>query len=436
MSHLAYAKIFRDTIAYQKATTLSKEIFQLTKRFPKEETGHLSLNTDSMHDQIASLAREYLPEIISVRRHLHQHPELSWQEWETSLFIQHFLKKCGVEFRSGIAGHGVIAIIRGNQPGRTVGLRADIDALPIIEKTGVPYASQNPGIMHACGHDGHTATLLGAAKILAQIRSQLAGAIVCVFQPAEENGGGGAKLLKDGALDEFSIDGFFALHGWPYIPAGTIGIRDGAMMAAIDDFEIIVHGKSGHAAHPMLAVDPVLISAHIVISLQSLVTHERHGADPVVLTVTMIHGGAADNVVPSEVKINGTLRTMHAQTRERMNQRLVEVVESVARTFRGTAEVAIERGYPSLVNDPAMLARVARIAEKVAGPENLHVLNEPSMGGEDFAYYLQKYPGAMFRMGVGPNPSMHSDTFNYNDDALEIGMRMMAGLAFDVLQHP
>jgi len=387
-----------------------------------------------MHEQIARLAKEYLPEIILIRHHLHQHPELSWEERETSIFIQEFLKRNRIEFRTGFAGYGVIAIIRGTADGRYVGLRADMDALPILERTGLAYASQNPGVMHACGHDGHTATLLGAAKILVQLREQFSGTVVCVFQPAEENGGGGAKLLQDGALDKFPVSAFFALHGWPYIPAGSIGIRDGAMMAAIDDFEIIVRGKSGHAAHPMLAVDPVLISAHIITSLQSLVTHERHGADPTVLTVTMIHGGTADNVVPAEVKINGTLRTMQQETRERMNRRLVEVAENVARTFRGSAEVTIERGYPSLVNDPAMLARVVRVAEKVVGPDKIHRLNEPSMGGEDFAYYLQKYPGAMFRVGVGPNPSMHSDTFNYSDDALEVGMRMMAGLAIDTLE--
>jgi amidohydrolase len=399
-----------------------------------------------MHEKIARLAKEYHAEITAVRRHLHQHPELSWQERETSLFIQHFLRGLGVEVRAGIAGYGIIAIIHGqhspprnhssHQPpsgSRTVGLRADIDALPILEKSGAPHASQNSGIMHACGHDGHTATLLGAAKILTQLRNDFHGTVVCVFQPAEENGGGGAKLLRDGALNDFSIDGFFALHAWPYIPVGTIGIREGAMMAAIDDFEIIVAGKSGHAAHPLVAVDPVLIAAHIVIALQSLVTHERHGADPVVLTVTMIHGGTADNVIPSEVKINGTLRTLQTETRERMSRRLVEVAQSVATTFRGTVEVAIERGYPTLINDSAMLARVARVAKEVVGSEHLIELKEPSMGGEDFAYYLQKYPGAMFRLGVGPNSPLHSDAFDFSDAALEIGMRMMAGVAIEVL---
>lgn len=389
-----------------------------------------------MHDHITRLAKEYHSEITSVRRHLHQHPELSWQEKETSQFIQAFLKALDVEIRSGIAGHGVIGIMRGKPPGRVVGLRADIDALPITEKSGLPYASQRAGVMHACGHDGHTATLLGTAKILAQLRHEIKGTVICVFQPAEESGGGGAKLLRDGALNDFPIDGFFALHGWPYLPVGAIGIREGAMMAAIDDFEITVYGKSGHAAHPMVAVDPVLISAHIITALQSLVTHERHGADPVVLTVSMIHGGTADNVIPAEVKINGTLRTIQPETRERMNRRLVEVVDGIAKTFGGTAEVAIERGYPSLINDDAMLARVVRVAQAVVGAANLHELKEPSMGGEDFAYYLQKYPGAMFRLGVGPNPSLHADTFNFNDAALEIGMRMMAGVAMDFLHEP
>jgi amidohydrolase len=327
----------------------------------------------------------------------------------------------------------VLGIIHGKAPGRVVGLRADIDALPIVEQSGLPYASRNHGMMHACGHDGHTATLLGAAKILAQLRDRFNGTVVCVFQPAEEDGGGGRKLLEEGALDGFAVEGFFALHAWPYLPLGTVGLRPGAMMAAIDDFEIHVHGKSGHAAHPLVAVDPVLISAHLILTLQSLVTHERHGADPAVLTVTMIHGGTADNIIPSEVKLNGTLRTMQADTRERLCRRLVEVVEQTAKTFGGTAEVTIERGYPTLVNHAEMLARVAKVAERVVGPAGVQELKEPSMGGEDFAYYLQKYPGAMFRLGVGPGPVLHSDAFNFNDAALEVGMRMMAGIAVEIV---
>lgn len=389
-----------------------------------------------MHDHITRLAKEYHSEITAVRRHLHQNPELSWQEKETSAFIQKFLRALSIEVQTSVAGHGVIGVFRGALPGRVVGLRADIDALPITERSDLPYSSRRPGVMHACGHDGHTATLLGAAKILAQLRHEMRGSVVCVFQPAEENGGGGAKLLRDGALDDLSIEGFFALHGWPYLPAGAIGIRGGTMMAAVDDFEIVVHGKSGHAAQPMDAVDPVLISAHIIIGLQSLVTHERHGADPAVLTVTMVHGGTADNVIPAEVRINGTLRTVQAETRERLNRRVVEVVDGIARTFGGNAGVNIERGYPPLVNSEAMLARVVRVAHNVVGPTNVHQLKEPSMGGEDFAYYLQRYAGAMFRLGVGPNPSLHADTFDFNDAALEIGMRMMAGVAIDFLDEP
>lgn len=389
-----------------------------------------------MHDHISRLAKEYHSEITSVRHHLHQNPELSWQEKETSALIQKFLQAIGIEVRGGIAGNGVVGIIRGTSSGRVVGLRADIDALPITERSELPYSSQRPGVMHACGHDGHTATLLGAAKILARLRHEIKGNVVCIFQPAEENGGGGAKLLRDGALDGLAIEGFFALHSWPYLPVGTIGIREGTMMAAVDDFEIVVHGKSGHAAQPMDAVDPVLISAHIIVALESLVTHERHGADPAVLTVTMVHGGTADNVIPAEVKVNGTLRTVEAQTRERMSRRLAEVVDGVARTFRGGAKVTIEPGYPPLVNNAVMLARVARVARAVVGETNVHQLKEPSMGGEDFAYYLQRYSGAMFRLGVGPNPSLHADTFDFNDAALEIGMRMMAGVAIDFLHEP
>jgi amidohydrolase len=206
------------------------------------------------------------------------------------------------------------------------------------------------------------------------------------------------------------------------------------MMSAIDDFEVIIHGKSGHAAHPMVAIDPVLISAHVITAVQSLVTRERHGADPAVVSITMIHGGTADNVIPAEVRLGGTIRTLQAETRERMNRRFTELVEGVARSFGGRAEVKLDPGYPSLVNHDRMVDLVEQIANEVVGATNVVELKEPSMGGEDFAYYLQKYPGALFRLGSGPAPSLHSDTYNFNDDALETGMLMMAGLAMRFLE--
>jgi len=387
-----------------------------------------------MLHRLRNFAHEIVPEIISARRHLHQHPELSWQEKETAVFIRKFFAPLNIELRTTDNLYATVAIIRGAKPGPTVGLRADIDALPITEQSDIPYRSKNVGCMHACGHDGHTAVLLGATKILAELRHELRGTIICAFQPAEEHNGGGKALLASNLLHGFDIDAFFALHAWPYLPVGTIGIKRGVMMSAIDDFEVIIHGKSGHAAHPLAAIDPVLISAHVITAVQSLVTRERHGADPAVVSVTMIHGGTADNVIPAEVRLGGTIRTLQAETRERMNRRFTELVEGVAQSFGGRAEVKLDPGYPSLVNDDRMVDLVEKVATEIVGSSKVVELKEPSMGGEDFAYYLQKYPGAMFRLGTGPAPSLHSDTFNFNDEALETGMMMMASLAVKVLE--
>ncbi len=388
-----------------------------------------------MQPRIQQLAQQISPEITRVRRHLHQHPELSWQEKESANFIRRWLAEHGIEFRAADGIYGTLALIPGRKNDPMVGLRADIDALPIAEQSDIPYRSQNHGVMHACGHDGHTANLMGAAWVLSQLRQELPGSIACVFQPAEEDGGGGRQLLATDFLANLPIRAFFALHAWPYIPTGTVGIRYGAMMSAIDDFKIIVHGKSGHAAHPLAAVDPVWISAQIINAAQSLVTRERHGADPAVITIATIHGGTADNVIPAQVEMTGTIRTIQTETRERMVRRIVEVVQSVAKTFGGSAQIDIEKGYPSLHNTEHLVNLVAKVGAEVVGKENVLELQEPSMGGEDFAYYLQKYSGAMFRLGVGPNPPLHSDYFNFNDEALAIGISMMAGVAVRFLQE-
>ena len=388
-----------------------------------------------MHEKVTKLANRIAPEITRVRRHLHQHPELSWQEKETTNFIRRWLAEHGIEFRAAPEAYGTLAIIPGSQQEPLVGLRADIDALPIAEQSDIPHRSQNHGVMHACGHDGHAANLMGAAWVLSQLREELPGSAVCVFQPAEEDGGGGRHLLDSGFLADLPIQAFFALHAWPYIPTGTVGIRYGAMMSAIDDFKITVRGKAGHAAHPLAAVDPVWISAQIINAVQSLVTRERHGADPVVITIATIHGGTADNVIPAQVEMTGTIRTIRDETRERMVRRFGELVPSVAGSFGGTAAVEIEPGYPSLHNTARMVDLVAKVAEHVVGRDKIVELHEPSMGGEDFAYYLQKYSGAMFRLGVGPNPPLHSDYFDFNDEALAIGISMMAGVAVRFLQE-
>ncbi|MEK7728742.1 MAG: M20 family metallopeptidase [candidate division KSB1 bacterium] len=387
-----------------------------------------------MTTRIAALTQQILPEIIRLRRHLHQHPELSWQEKETTALIRGWLADHKIEIRPAEKMFGTLGLIRGKRQGAIVGLRADIDALPIREATEVPYRSQNAGVMHACGHDGHTATLLGAAWVLAQLREELPGTVACVFQPAEENGGGGRELLASGFLNDLDLKAFFALHAWPYIPTGTIGVRYGAMMSAIDDFKIIVHGKSGHAAHPMTAIDPVWISAQIINAVQGLVTRERHGADPCVITVATIHGGIADNVIPAQVEMAGTIRTIQPETRERMVRRFIELTQSVAQTFGATAEVEIEPGYPPLRNTNALVELIANTGAELIGADKVIELHEPSMGGEDFAYYLQKYSGAMFRLGVGPRPSLHSDKFDFDDNALAVGINMMAAVACKFLQ--
>lgn len=387
-----------------------------------------------MTTRLASLTQQILPEIIRLRRHLHQHPELSWQEKETTALIRGWLADHKIEMRHAEKMYGTLGLICGKRSGPMVGLRADIDALPIQEVTEVAHRSQKPGVMHACGHDGHTATLLGAAYVLAQLRDELPGAVACVFQPAEENGGGGRELLASGFLHELDIKAFFALHTWPYIPTGTIGVRYGGMMSAIDDFKIIVHGKSGHAAHPLTAIDPIWISAQIINAVQGLVTRERHGADPCVITVATIHGGIADNVIPAQVTMEGTIRTIQPETRERMVRRFIELVQSVAQTFGARAEVEIEPGYPALRNTDALVALIAKAGVELLGADKVIELHEPSMGGEDFAYYLQKYSGAMFRLGVGPRPSLHSDAFDFDDDALEVGIKMMATVACKFLE--
>lgn len=387
-----------------------------------------------MTTRIATLTQQILPEIIRMRRHLHRHPELSWQEKETTALIRKWLEGLHIETRPAEKMYATLGLIRGKQNGPIVGLRADIDALPIQETTEASHRSQNEGVMHACGHDGHTATLLGAAWVLAELRNELPGVVACVFQPAEENGGGGREMLASGFLNDLDIKAFFALHAWPYIPTGNIGVRYGAMMSAIDDFKIIVHGKSGHAAHPLTAVDPVWISAQIINAVQGLVTRERHGADPCVITVATIHGGSADNVIPAQVEMAGTIRTIQPETRERMVRRFIELVQSVAQTFGARAEVEIERGYPPLHNTASLVDLIANTGAELLGADKVIELHEPSMGGEDFAYYLQKYSGAMFRLGVGPRPSLHADNFDFDDGALEIGINMMATIAFKFLK--
>jgi amidohydrolase len=383
-----------------------------------------------MNPQLDQLIDAILPEVEAVRHDLHRHPELGYDLEQTARMVQEFLAPLEVEVRAGIAQTGVVATIQGTPAGPTVALRADMDALPILEQTGVDYPSAHEGRMHACGHDGHTAILLGTAKVLAQCRNQLHGTVKLLFQPAEEGGAGGQAMCAEGVLRDPPVDAIFALHAWPGLEAGQIGITYGPMLAATDTFEIVVHGRGAHGAKPHEGLDPIVIAAKIVDHLQTIVSRERDPVDPVVVTVGQIHGGTATNIIPDDCFLAGTIRTLTPERRVATRDAVRRITEGTAATFRAVAEVTLREGYPPTINDAASVDYVAQIGADVLGAENVVSLPQPSMGGEDFAYYLQQVPGALFRLGVGPGSApLHNAHFNFNDAALRPGLRMMCHLA-------
>ncbi|MBI5366616.1 MAG: amidohydrolase [Planctomycetes bacterium] len=388
---------------------------------------------------LAALAASLAPEITALRRDLHAHPEIRYQEERTGEAVARQLAAAGLEVRRGLAQTGLLGVLHGARPGgRCVALRADLDALPITEETGLPYASTRPGAMHACGHDGHTATLVGVARLLAALRDRFAGTVKFLFQPAEEGGHGGLRMCEAGVLADPPVDAIFALHSWPFLPAGSIGVRYGPMMAGTDTFAVDVIGQGGHAAYPHRCVDPILIACRIVDALQSIVSREVGPADSAVITVGKIAGGTAVNIIPNRARLEGTLRSLREPTRQAALASIRRIAEGVATAHRGRAEVVVTPGYPPTVNHDAATELVRAAAVATVGPERVSVLDEPSMGGEDFAYYLERVPGCMFRLGVarGPidhEPTLHTTRFDFNDAALEPGMRVLAASALRML---
>ncbi len=371
------------------------------------------------------------------RHDIHRHPEPKFEERETSRKVAERMRAAGLEVRTGVAGTGVVAIVRGERAGRTVALRADMDALPIQEETGLGYASLRGGVMHACGHDGHTTTLVAVGEVLAGLRSSLAGNVVLLFQPAEEGGFGAVKMIEAGVLDDPRVEAIFAVHSWPPLEAGVIGYRYGAMMASSDYFKIRVVGRGGHASSPHLCIDPVPVACRIVTGLQELVSRETDPTDSVVITVGKLHGGTASNAIPDEVAIEGTIRTLSEKTRARMRERVERLAKGLAEASRCTAEVEIPPGYASLTNHEEMVTLGRSLAEEWLGAAGVKPLEVPSMGGEDFTYFLHKVPGALFRLGVArPGqacPSLHSNRFDFNDEALPNGVRFLCGVALRFL---
>ncbi len=392
-----------------------------------------------MDDALRNTVRALLPEVTALRRELHQHPEIRFEEHWTSDRIAAFLSAEGIPHTRGHAkGTGVVACIQGHGEGHgTVLLRADMDALELQETSGVPHASQIPERMHACGHDGHSAALCGAAVALMRHRHLFPGRVKLVFQPAEEQASGGYFIVEEGILDD--VNAAFALHTWPSLPAGKIGLREGAAMASADFFRIDVRGKGGHGADPANAIDPIIAAAHIVVALQSIVSREIAPTDSAVLTIAQFQAGTSSNIIPDRAWMAGTCRALNQATRICLENAIVRIAQQTAQAFRATAEVTFGDpgygpGYPPLVNDPALCSLVRHTAQEVIGPDAVIELERPYMAAEDFAYYLQRVPGVFIFLGAAspgsPNtPALHTPCFDFNDDTLESAMMLLCSIA-------
>lgn len=394
-----------------------------------------------LKDIIQSLAQNIHQETIGFRRHLHQHPELSFQEHETAQFIQKQLNALGIEMQTDIGGLGVVGFIYGKKgAGKTIALRADIDALPIEEKNDVPYKSQNIGVMHACGHDVHTASLLGVAHILSQLTDHFSGTIKLIFQPAEERVPGGASLMiKEGVLTNPDVESIIGQHVAPNIACGKIGIRAGKYMASADEIYITITGKGGHGAQPQNCIDPIIIAANTLVQLQTVISRNADPRSPSLLTFGKIEGGTATNIIPNEVKLEGTFRAMDEQWRFQGLERITQIIEAVATSMGGKAEIEIRKGYPVLYNNEALTARTHSAICEYMGAENVINL-DIWMASEDFAYYTHEVPGCFYRLGTANSErkitsGVHTNTFDIDENALKISTGLMAWLAIQELEQ-
>ena len=391
-------------------------------------------------EKIKALSQKYSAEVIDSRRHLHANPELSYQEYNTVRYVSQKLRSFGIEVRDGIATTGLIAEIKGRNPEKTsIALRADMDALPIQETNDVPYKSKVEGVMHACGHDVHTASLLGTAKILNEVKDHFEGTVRMLFQPGEEKTPGGASyMIRDGALKNPQPSGIIGQHVFPLLPVGKIGFREGMYMASCDEIYLRVLGKGGHAAAPELAIDPIVIASHIIIALQQVISRNASPKQPTVLSFGNIIGKGATNIIPNEVNIAGTFRAMNEEWRASALDKIRKMAESIAEGMGGKCEVEISKGYPYLENNPGLTRRIRNAAEAYVGKENVVDL-DITLGAEDFSYYSQVIPASFYRLGTS-NPSkgitayVHTPSFNIDEDALKIGPGLMAWMAIKELR--
>ena len=395
----------------------------------------------TLQEKVKQLSSQYFEEVLSIRRHIHAHPELSFQEHETSAFVRKILEDFGYENITSIAGTGLTVTVEGKNSGKNViALRADMDALPILEANDVPYKSQNQGVMHACGHDVHTASMLGAAKILQTVKEEFEGTVKFIFQPGEEKLPGGASvMIKEGILNNPNPSAILGQHVMPSLPAGKVGFRPGMYMASADEIYVTVHGKGGHGAMPETCVDPVLISSHIIVALQQVISRMSSPKIPSVLTFGKVIADGATNVIPNEVKLEGTFRTFNEEWRADAHQKMKKMAEGIAESMGGSCDFDIHVGYPFLENHPELTAFSKQAAIEYMGAENVVDL-DLRLTAEDFAYFTQERDACFYRLGTrnearGIISSVHTPTFDIDEDTLKTGMGLMSWLAISNLKQ-
>jgi amidohydrolase len=393
----------------------------------------------NLQEKIKTLSQQYLQEIIAIRRHIHAHPELSFQENETSALVASKLEEWGIEFKKGYGGYGILGIIQGQGVGKTVALRADMDALPITEENDLPFKSMNPGVMHACGHDIHTSCLLGATKILNELRHQWSGTVLLIFQPGEEKIPGGAKLMMEqGLFDLYTPDLIIGQHVYPELPAGHVGFKQGQYMASADEIYITLKGKGGHAALPHKTIDTVLMTAQTVVTLQQVVSRIIPTQVPAVLSFGNIVCNSAMNIIPETIRLEGTFRTMDEEWRYIAHDKIRKLTQSVVDGMGGSADIDIQIGFPSVYNNPEVTRNAQAAATELLGSQHVHNL-EIRMTAEDFGWFAQKYPACFYRLGVAHGEvldaaGLHSPKFVANEDAISTGIQVMSWLALDALK--
>ncbi|MFC7319313.1 M20 metallopeptidase family protein [Halobacillus campisalis] len=388
---------------------------------------------------IKGIVAEINSELIEVRRHLHRNPELSMNEFKTTEFVMDYLKDTSIDLKVMKGGVGVIGVLRGAKDGKTLALRGDLDALPIHEKTGLEFSSDVDGVMHACGHDLHTTVLLGTAIVLDRMKNDLSGQVKFIFQPGEEVMEGAKFAIENGALhDEPKVDNIVCLHTWPLVDAGKVGVRHGPIMAAADKFTIDVYGSGGHAAHPHISIDPIPVASQLVTNLQSIVSRQLSPLNSAVVTLGQINGGTGDNIIADKVSLSGSLRTLDPDTREQIKQSIEQMSKHVAKANKTTADVTFMPGSPPVINNDEIVDIFLKSSQELLGEDGVHYLTDPSLGGEDFSFYLEEVEGMLFRIGTRNDSeqstrSLHNPGIVFDEKAIPTGVMAMSAFAVEYL---